>query len=77
VEPSSGLHRHGSCSNLKQLVEEINVFFQEVSATISGLEEFAGDLQLGYKGIVRVAPPPQPTGKALEKPSLNTEDLDL
>ena len=79
VEPSSELHRRGPSSepDLKQRVEEINDFFQEVvSAKISDLEEFAWDLEIGYKGIARVAHSPRPTSKVAKRPSLNTEDLD-
>ncbi|KAF8491287.1 hypothetical protein JB92DRAFT_2753228 [Gautieria morchelliformis] len=79
VEPTSGLHRHGSSSDLKERVEEINKLFQDASRVTPDLEELARELEVGYKGIVRVAAPPRPrpTARNVQRPSLNTEDLDL
>jgi hypothetical protein len=77
LKPTSELHREGSLDKLKQRVEAVNFLVKDAMTTASDLREFQWDMEIGHKGIVRVAPPQRPTAKTSERPSLNTEDIDF
>ena len=72
--PTSALHRQGSLDKLKKGVEEVNTLIKDALNITQVMQQFVWDMEIGYKGIVRIAPPLL-TAKMLKKPSLNTEDI--
>jgi len=71
------LHNEGSLDKLRKRVQEVNDLFQDTLTVAPEIRKYVWDMELGYKGIVRVAPPPRQMPKTQKKPSLNTEDIDF